>query len=166
MEERINLSVQTWDVFNQYLNSESPRKYYQSKLSKVINSVAYFVLLIFLMGVLSNLGELHIPTLMTVLLFWFLTFILSLTTRKRLYKTYEPAQEGPFCGIHNFEFNEEGVKTSCEGHYAFNSWNIFKRVVNSHGLIMIFLDNAKALIIPIDQLENPDELLEYISKRI
>lgn len=87
-------------------------------------------------------------------------------TALRYKKRSAPSESGIFIGSHAFKFDESGILTSGKGYSAGHDWSAIQRVVRTDGAIYLFLDTAYGFILPLSQINNVEELYEFINEKV
>jgi hypothetical protein len=167
MDVKIKLGVDDWKAFQVFLGTEIPRKHYSGWVSGTINFIVWFVIAIIVMATIDSVSTFHWPTAVTVIsLFVILIFNHLINRPKLLLKSFEPELNGSFCGEHSFVLDKTHLMASGVGYESKYSWSLFQRVVKTNDLILLFIDNAKAFVFPINELNNPEEFFDYASQCI
>lgn len=71
-------------------------------------------------------------------------------------------ENGYIIGTHEIEFSEEGITTKKEHTQFFMSWKAVQTIEKNQDQLYLYIDNAQALIIPLDQVK--EDLEEIITQ--
>ncbi|WP_448546444.1 hypothetical protein [Thalassotalea fusca] len=167
MEVKIKLSVKDWESYQSFLGSEAPRKYYSGWWLTLINAVVWFLGVVIVMATVDTISSFHWPTAITVCVLFLLIIVNHLINRPRvLLASFAPDIEGSFCGTHYFRLTDESIIAKSDGYTSEHSWFLFKRIVRSHGLVMLFIDTANAFIFPESELADAEAFYLYSKQRV
>ena len=166
MDVNIKLTVDDWNSFQNFIASEIPRKFYKGWLLGLANFIIWLALAVVFIGTINSFSTFHWPSGISIALIFIILIINNFINKPRLLlKSLEPSPDGTFCGEHEYNFSDEGISVTGKGFITKHSWEIVKRVENSNGLIMLFIDTAHALLIPVRELDNPNEFISYVNSR-
>jgi hypothetical protein len=167
MDVNIKLTVDDWNSFQTFIGSEIPRKFYSGWLLGLANFLIWLAFAVVFIGTINSFSTFHWPSGISIALIFVILIINNFINKpKLLLKSLEPSIDGPFCGQHKFNFSQTDITVIGNGFETKHSWGIVKRVVNSNGLIMLFIDTAHALIIPTRELENSSEFITFAEGRV
>ena len=167
MKFKINLTVNDWLAYQQLLSSEAPRKYLKTWFLFIVNAVVWFLLAVIVMSTLREISTVHWPTAITIsVVFLLLIFNHYINVPKLSKHAYAPKEDGAFCGSHIFELSEEEMKISSEASYSVYKWGVFKRIKQENGILALFIDTSSAVLIPLRDLENKDEIIHFLSEKV
>jgi len=162
MEILVNLGIQDWKNYQAYLEKDiSSRK----KLwfdSFWFNLISWFVIAIVFFTFIQGTDEFNWSTAGVVAFFFIFIYIQLILSSIKFKKGFEPLQSGSFCGRHAFRFDDDGIYSEGEGYHGTHKWSLVQRIERTNDAIYIFIDSALAFILPVSQLENPDEFYEFI----
>jgi len=165
MEISIILEKKDWKLFQANLEKELPKTIKSKTNSFWFNLILWAVLALVFLSIFHNISQIHWPTAGFVSVFFILFNGLFFFNLSKIRKAFEPSQNGVFIGKHNFVFNEEGIKSKCQGYEGYHSWSIVKKIDRVNNMILIYLDTAYAYIFPENQLDDPDQFYQYINEQ-
>ncbi|MGV7222032.1 MAG: YcxB family protein [Nitrospinales bacterium] len=160
MEIKIKLEKNDWKTFNAYVAAENKNIIWRGNRSLYYLYVALVAVVTFIFVYKYSIDT---STAMALIAIFVLASLYNKNYTSKLFKLYEPSDDGWFLGKHKFSFDEEGIKTQGDGSSSFQSWSTVKKIVCGHGMIMIFIDTANAFIFPAAKLNNPEEFYNHIN---
>lgn len=167
MKFKINLTVNDWLAYQQLLSSEAPRKYLKTWFLFIVNALVWCLLAIIVMSTLKAISTFHWPTAITVIILFLLLISNHFINVPKLFKhAYAPKEDGAFCGSHLYELTEDEMKISSEASYTVYKWHVFQRFKQDNELLALFIDTSSAVLIPIRDLENKDEIIHFLSEKV
>ena len=167
MKFTINLTIDDWITYQQLLSNEAPRKYLKTWFLFIANALVWFLLVLIVMSTLKSLSTVHWPTAITFSFIFLLLIFNHYINLPRLFRhAYAPKKDGAFCGNHLFELSEDEMKITSENSLSVYKWGLFERLKSENGLLALFFDTSSAVLIPIRDLENKDEIINFLSKKI
>ena len=163
MNISITLDSDDWFEFHQYISKRLITAFKKATDGFWFNLVLWAVLTILFLFIFNYFTEFHFPTAgLTLIIFVLVFFVLHLKSQKYV-RAYEPKPGGVFVGLHNFEFDENGIQSSSNRYKAKHSWDIVQKIIRDNGMIMIFIDTAMAFIFPEKKLQDPDEFYRQVT---
>jgi len=127
--------------------------------------LVWAIITIAILSIFNSSGEIHWPTALSITVLFVILFIALILNSKKLKKAFTPSNEGAFVGQHQILFSNEGIKSQGQGYISTREWNTVKSIELTDKMILIYLDTAYALILPLEKLESPDELYQFITAK-
>jgi hypothetical protein len=84
------------------------------------------VVAIVFMSIFQSFSHFHLPTAISVAVFFILIFALFIFNMFKIRKAFEPLENGVFCGKHKFTFTDKGIASEGDGYEGNHSWEIVK----------------------------------------
>lgn len=123
-----------------------------------------WALLIFSIIVLFNAPDsIHWPSVIVPSLFLAFGFLASVLIRHQKESFLLPSNESLTFSRRSYEINEDGVVIRERRYQDHLYWTAFKKAEKTKSLIILYTDRMEGLVFPLDQLDEPDRLLEFAS---
>ncbi|NQZ10657.1 MAG: YcxB family protein [Algicola sp.] len=172
MQIKINIQVQDWLAFQQHIERSAaklnnPSVIVKSKLNSFWGSLFIWMsLTVVLMLTFQTVGSLHWPTAVAISLIFIAIITLYFINLRGIRKGFKPLDDGIFCGEHELNFDDNGFDAQGEGYHSHYQWPLVKKTERVNGLMLIYLDAFQAIVIPERDLENPNELYQFICQKV
>ncbi|MCP3927792.1 MAG: YcxB family protein, partial [Bacteroidetes bacterium] len=114
----------------------------------------------------TYVGSVHYPTAILVSSIFLIVIGLWIWNVIRLNRALAPSEHGPFFGKHRCVIDETGIHLERKGYKRYVDWHAVKLVERGNGMIMLFIDTAQAFIFPENQIDDIDEFMQKINRRI
>lgn len=162
MNIKIKYEKSDWKAFRKCLKGmiSTPRR---SLLDRIVPAIAFWMV----MGIIATfyyekVTMFHIPTAILSIVLMMAVFVSQSYRVKRRLKFYEPSENGDFLGEHEFQFEETSFKTISRSSECQYKWDVVLKIERAEGMIMLFVDSARAFILPENQLDNPDDIYQKL----
>ncbi len=166
MEIQITLEEADWKNYLTCVRKEVLASHKSWINSVWVDMFIFWVMVtILIMLLLGPFRIIHVPTALTILLFFLLLFIFFLVKGDKAKTAFKPSKQGIFYGTHTFIFDDNGIVSKGDGYKSEYSWKIIQKITKSPSMILIYLDTVNTLIFPTEKLENPEKFYGYIQKR-
>ncbi|MCP3873900.1 MAG: YcxB family protein [Desulfobacteraceae bacterium] len=143
----------------------------QKELKGFINGswldlIVWLALILFFYIGFTYVGSVHYPTAILISCIFLIVIGLWFWNLIRLKRALAPSEQGPFLGKHHYLFDEAGIQLKGKGYKRCNDWYSVKSIERGNGMIMLFIDTAQAFIFPENQIDDIDEFMKNINRRI
>lgn len=155
----LNLEPRDWQAYQQVLDgllSEKAARWSDKRWLKITTWLGLVVLFVLLW---QFVGDFHWPTAAIVTVIFVLVSSFFLFSLQQLRRAYQPSELGLFCGQHRFSLSDAGIEVQGDFYQARIDWLQVLKIHQQGGLIILFVDNAQALILPEYQLSQPTQVL-------
>ncbi|MCJ8270861.1 MAG: YcxB family protein [Psychrosphaera sp.] len=166
MQIKINIQVQDWLAFQRHIERAANEKNTDGGSRFWSNFFIWMVTSITLTIALQTVDAFHWPSAIVVVLIFVIFISLHFINLRSIRNTLKPSKDGIFCGEHEFNFDDNGFHAQGEGYHSHYQWLIVKKTERVNGLVLIYLDAFQAIVIPERDLENPDELYQFICQKV
>ena len=166
MQIKVNLQEQDWLAFQRHIARSAAKKNNAGNSKFWKELFTWMAIAIIFTITFQVVGALHWPTVVAVSVIFIVLIALYLINLRGIRSAFKPSQEGIFCGEHEFNFHDDGFDVHGKGYHSHMQWCIVKRIERTNGMILMYLDSFQASIIPERDLDNPDELYQFISNKV
>ena len=163
MEINVTLSQTDWLKFQTYIQKKLYKENRKPK-SWWMNLIIWFFIGLVSMICYRQFDSFHYPSAAFAALLFILISGNYLYDKGKLRNALMPSNEGTFVGQHKFIFDDAGIHSSGKGYNGFNSWSVVKSIVHDSGMVMIFIDTAKAFVFPENQIPDATTFLKTINE--
>lgn len=155
----LNLEQRDWLAYQQVLDSllsEKAARWSDKRWLKITTWLGLVVLFLLLW---RFVGDFHWPTATIITVIFVLISSFFLFSLQQLRRAYRPSEHGLFTGTHQFTLSDEGIEIHGAYYQARIDWPQVLKIHQQGGLIILFVDNAQAVILPEHQLNQPTQVL-------
>jgi MFS superfamily sulfate permease-like transporter len=163
MNITIELDGEDWFEFHKYVSKRLITAFKKATDGFWFNVILITALTIIFLFIFGTVSDFHLPTAVITIVIFVLVFVILHFKSQKYVRAYEPKPGGAFIGIHNFEFDESGIRSYGNKFDAKHSWDLVQEIVREAGMIMIFIDTAMAFIFPEKKLQDPDEFYRQVT---
>ncbi len=166
MKFDLKLTAAQWSGFQKYMQRKK-----QKELKGIINGfwvdlIIWIALAFFFYIGFTYVGSVHYPTAIIISCIFLIVIGLWIWNVIRLNRALAPSEHGPFLGKHRCIIDEAGIHLERKGYKRYVDWHAVKLVERGNGMIMLFIDTAQAFIFPENQIDDIDEFMQKINRKI
>ena len=165
MEISLNTDVGDWQKFQSYIEKELPQTTKSWTCNFFTSMILWAVTTLLMLSFFYNVSSIHWPTALTISLLFILIFALMKFNNIKLKNAFKPSDNGVFVGQHNIAFSDEGIESKGDGYICKREWRIVQKIERTHEMILIYIDTAYAYVLPVNKLDNPDTVFEFICEK-
>lgn len=166
MQFSIQNKLDYWVAFNAYLLKTLPKQHKTFLDNKLVMIILWAALAIAVRFAFDLDHQFNANTALAVGLYLLIAGAVMYIEAALKREAFYPNPKGVFIGEHHFTIDETGIHTRGAHYSAHHAWPCVQKIerVNAKGypLILLFLDNNYAFILPEEQLETPDSVYQTI----
>lgn len=164
MEFQIKLTRDHWRKFLSFVNKEAWCRTWIARIPG--NVFVWIVVGIAVAAAFNQFSDLHLPSVVLIACVFFAVMSLAYFSGLQAKKFMEPESHGIILSPHVLRITDDEIHLKGDGYSQRFSWELVQRIERSLGMIYIFIDTAYAILIPANQLDNPDEVQSFLQQRL
>ncbi|MCX2781518.1 YcxB family protein [Microbulbifer thermotolerans] len=156
------LEEKDWKIFSHYIRAKALEDAKSWVDSPLFNVFIWLMIAVVILGVTRPEMGLHWQSAVFTAVVCAILFFSIYSKEVKFLKNLLPTADNSIYERRLIEVSESGIRSKNSKHDVFLSWDNFTSIEYERGLIMFFINQANAIVIPAAQVPAPTELVEKV----